>query len=85
MVPNVTIYIDPACPVCHRAREYLQRKHVPFCEHDVTRDVDAKEYLRRINVDAVPVIRVGEEHVVGFDEVRLNELIRTSATADATA
>jgi glutaredoxin len=85
MVPEITIYIDPSCPHCHQLIDYLKRKQVPYYEHDVTRDVHAQEYLRKINAAGVPVIRVGEEHVVGFDETRLNELIRASEVADVGA
>jgi glutaredoxin len=82
MLPKVTVYFGPDCAECRRVLEYLQRKRIPFVKLDGSRDREAREYLRRINTSRVPVVRVGEEHVIGFDETRLDALIRTSESVD---
>jgi len=81
MVPEVTIYVDPTCPHCQRLKEFLQRKRVPFYEHDVTRDVHAQQYLQEHGFEGVPITRVGDQHVVGYNEAKLNEILKTSEVA----
>jgi len=78
MIPDVVIYVDPTCPHCRTLKEFLQQKRVPFYEHDVTRDLHAQQYLEEHGFEGIPVARVGDEHVVGYDEQRLNDLIRSS-------
>lgn len=46
-----------------------------FTERNVTADPTAREELLRLGFRATPVIRVGEELVVGFDRGKLERLL----------
>ncbi|MBI2610998.1 glutaredoxin family protein [Candidatus Kaiserbacteria bacterium] len=73
---EVTIYTTPTCHFCHMAKEFFAEHKVPFAEHDVARDlVRRKEMIEKSGQMGVPVIFVGNELVVGFDEGRLRELL----------
>ncbi|MBI4093331.1 glutaredoxin family protein [Candidatus Kaiserbacteria bacterium] len=73
---EVTIYTTPTCHFCHMAKEFFTEHKVPFTEHDVARDLEKrKEMIEKSGQMGVPVIFVGDELVVGFDEGRLRELL----------
>lgn len=73
---NVTLYVTPTCPWCHRAAEYLSRKGVSYTKYDVASDrVKAQEMIQKSGQMAVPVIVIGQEVVVGFNQARIDELL----------
>jgi glutaredoxin len=77
MSAPITLYTRTGCPHCRLAREYLNGKGVPFQERDVSKDQAALAELRRINAPIVPVIMIEREAILGFDRVRLDDLLRT--------
>ena len=57
-------------------KEYLSQKSVAFEEKDVAADREAaKEMIEKSKQMAVPVIIIGDEVVVGFNQVKLDELL----------
>lgn len=53
----------------------LSARGVRFEHHDLSVDVDGLEFLRAHEIRAVPVVRVGDEIIIGFDEARLQQLL----------
>jgi glutaredoxin-like YruB-family protein len=75
--PTVTIYSTPTCHFCHEAKEFFTANHVNFTDHNVATDLEKrKEMISKSGQMGVPVIYVGDELVVGFDEDRLKELLK---------
>lgn len=73
---KVTIFTTPTCHFCHMAKEFFAEHKIAFTEHDVARDLQQrKEMIEKSGQMGVPVIYVGNELVVGFDEGRLKELL----------
>lgn len=61
---------------CRSAKEFLSSKGVPFEDVNVLEDGEAQEELIRLTGRmAVPVIRVDDEVVVGFDRAKLQRLL----------
>ncbi len=56
-------------------KEYLSQKGVPYVERDVLVDPKAMQELSELGYMTTPVIKIGNEVVVGFDRKRLDELI----------
>jgi glutaredoxin-like YruB-family protein len=74
--PQVTIYTTPTCHFCHAAKEFFTANNVAFAEHNVATDIEKrKEMIEKSGQMGVPVIYVGDELIVGFDESRLKELL----------
>lgn len=61
---------------CNRAKEFLSQKGVPFTEWDVSSDGKALAELERLGYRTTPVIVIDGEVVVGFDQKRLEELLK---------
>jgi glutaredoxin len=74
---DVIIYTDPSCPHCRQLKQYLQKRHVPFENRDVTRDPDAANELQAMNAPGVPVVRIGEDMIIGFNEERLKTALHS--------
>lgn len=75
-MPNVTIYSTPSCHFCHAAKEFFSENNVAYTEHDVASDQEKrKEMVDMTGQMGVPVIRIGDDVVVGFDEGKVKELL----------
>ena len=72
----VTIYSTPTCHFCHAAKEFFTANKVQFTDYNVATDLEKrKEMIEKSGQMGVPVISIGNEIVVGFDEERLKELL----------
>jgi glutaredoxin 3 len=77
---QVTIYSTPTCHFCHAAKEFFEANHVAFTDYNVASDLTKRqEMIQKSGQMGVPVIDVGGELVVGFDEDRLRELLGVAA------
>lgn len=73
---EVSIYSTPTCHFCHAAKEFFTEHGVKFSEYNVATDLEKrKEMIQKSGQMGVPVIYVGGELVVGFDEPRLRQLL----------
>jgi len=73
---KVVIYTTPTCPYCHRAKEYLSRKGIPYTDINVAQDREkAKEMIQKSGQMGVPVITIDNEVVVGFNQTLLDKLL----------
>ncbi len=76
MEKSVTIYTTPTCHFCHLAKAFFNDHNVEFVEHDVMSDIDKrKEMVERSGQMGVPVIFIGDEMIIGFDQQRIVSLL----------
>lgn len=74
--PAVTIYSTPVCHFCHAAKDFFQANNVAFVDHDVAADAAMRQEMIDLTGQmGVPVIRIGNDVVIGFDEPKLRELL----------
>ena len=73
---TVTIYSTPTCHFCHMAKDYFTENNVEFTEHDVAADVEKREEMVQLTGQmGVPVIKIDNDVVIGFDEGKVAELL----------
>lgn len=73
---NVTIYSTPTCHYCQQAKAFFQENSIAYTEHDVQEDeVKRNEMIQKSGQMGVPVIFIGEEMIIGFEEGRVRELL----------
>ncbi len=77
-MPKVIIYSTPTCGYCKIAKAFFQQHNVAFEEKDVTVDMQAREELIQTGQTGVPVIKIDEEIVIGFDKAKLSTLLGLS-------
>ena len=76
-VSPVKLYVVPGCPLCHAAREWLERHHIEYIERDVKNDFGARRAMYKLTRQPlVPVFEVGGQGFVRPTEAELNELLR---------
>jgi glutaredoxin-like YruB-family protein len=73
---KVTIYSTPTCPYCKRAKDYLTQKGIAFTDYNVAEDREkAKEMIEKSKQMGVPVIVVGDDIIIGFNQAKLDSLL----------
>lgn len=76
MAKEVTIYSTPVCHYCQMAKEYFSEHNVQYTDHDVAADADKRqEMIEMTGQMGVPVIRIGDDVVIGFDQSKVEELL----------
>ncbi len=72
----VVIYSTPTCHFCHMAKEFFTANNVPFTDYDVANDETKRaEMLEKSNQMGVPVIFIGDDMVIGFNEPKIRQLL----------
>lgn len=80
-VKKATIYAMSTCPWCKKARKFFTEKNVPveYIEYDKadeeTRKSIEEECSSYMEELAFPVVKVGEDVVVGYDTKKYSSLI----------
>lgn len=76
MDKTVSIYSTPVCHFCHLAKDFFAANNIAFTEYDVASDMEKRsEMVDMTGQMGVPVIRIGDDVVVGFDEAKVKELL----------
>lgn len=66
---TVTIYSTPTCVYCRMAKDYFKKNNVAYSEFNVAEDDEKREEMvQKSGQLGVPVIDIGGEIFVGFDQ-----------------
>jgi glutaredoxin-like YruB-family protein len=76
MENTVTIYSTPACHFCHAAKAFFDEHKIAYEDFNVADD-EAKrtEMIEMTGQMGVPVIKIADDVIVGFDEAKIKELL----------
>lgn len=70
------MYSTSVCHFCNLAKEYFRANNIEYTEYNVGTDIEKrKEMIELTGQLGVPVIRVGDEVVVGFREDVLSGML----------
>lgn len=73
---KVIIYSTPTWPWCTKVKDYLDSKNVTYEDYDVSKNRDkAMEMVNKSGQQGVPVLDIGGDIVVGFDQTSINDLL----------
>ncbi len=76
MTKKVIVYTTGTCPWCQRAKEFLKGKKVKFEEVRVDQDRKrAEEMIEKSGQTGVPVIEIGDNIIIGFDQEAIEEAL----------
>lgn len=80
MDKTVTIYSTPTCHFCHMTKDFLKEKGIAYTDYDVAHDLAKRqEMIQKSGQMGVPVIFVGDEMIIGFDQERLASTLGVTA------
>lgn len=69
---EVTIYSTPSCVYCNMAKNFFKANNIAYTEYNVASDLERrKEMIDKTGQMGVPVIDIGGNIVVGFDETQI--------------
>lgn len=73
---TVKIYSTPTCVWCKAAKDFFGEKGIVYEDLNVASDATARKFMfKRTGQMGVPVIEIGNEVVIGFDEEKISELL----------
>ena len=73
---EITIYSTPTCVYCNMAKTFFKNNGVEYKDYNVASDLDKrKEMIDKTGQMGVPVIDIGGQVVVGFDEPKIRETL----------
>jgi len=76
MDKKVTIYSTPTCHYCNMAKDFFKANNVQYTEYNVAEDAEKRnEMVDKSGQMGVPVIYIGDELIIGFNEGKLKELL----------
>ena len=76
---EITIYSTPVCHYCNLAKDFFKANNIAYTEYNVAADpVKRSEMVELTGQLGVPVIRVGDDITVGFQESHMRQLLGMS-------
>ncbi len=73
---HVEIFSTESCHFCHLAKEWLTEKKIAFTDHNVAQDLEKrKEMVEMTGQLGVPVIKIGNDVMIGFNPDKMAELL----------
>lgn len=72
---NVVVYTSDSCTYCTLTKNYLRSKGIHFEIRNIKEPIYRRE-LMRMRLRGVPVIKVDDEVIVGFDRYAIDEALR---------
>jgi glutaredoxin-like YruB-family protein len=76
MNKTVTIYSTPSCHFCHMAKDFFAANNIAFTDYNVGADAEKRaEMVEMTGQLGVPVIRIEDDVIVGFDQGKVKELL----------
>lgn len=73
----IKIYSTPSCIYCKLAKEFFDKHNIKYEDINVAEDKKAREEIvKKTQQMGVPVIEIGDQYIVGFDQRRIEEILR---------
>lgn len=79
---QVILFGNSTCHYCQSARDYLRARGIAFSDRNIDESQEAASQFKELNGNAVPLIIVGSEKIVGFHEQELTAMITRINTND---
>jgi len=74
---QITIYGAEWCPPCHMAKDYLKSQKIDYHYVNVDEDREAGQAVAmKTGWNAIPIIKIGDEYMLGFERVKLDQALR---------
>lgn len=76
---DITVYSTSWCGFCHQLKGWLTEKGLEFEDIDIEADENAaKEVIEATKQMGVPVTKIKDSYVVGFDRHKIEELLKSN-------
>ena len=76
-MPEIKVYSTPTCTYCQLAKQFFNENNVNYEEIDVSADnAKLQEMVELSGQMGVPVIKIDEQVIVGFEESKIREMLK---------
>jgi glutaredoxin-like YruB-family protein len=76
---QVQIYSTPTCHFCHMAKEWMTENKISYVDYNVAEDMGRRKEMVEITGQlGVPVIMIGENIMVGFNQEEMAKLLNVA-------
>ncbi|MBP6948998.1 MAG: glutaredoxin family protein [Candidatus Pacebacteria bacterium] len=76
---KVEIFSTETCHFCHMAKDWLTVKGIPYVDYNVGSDVEKrKEMMEMTGQLGVPVIKIGDEVMIGFNPDQMAKILEVA-------
>lgn len=73
---QVEIYSTESCHFCHMAKEWMTKNNIPYVDYNVGTDIERKkEMIEMTGQMGVPVIKIGDDVMIGFSQDHMAQLL----------
>jgi glutaredoxin-like YruB-family protein len=73
---KIIMYSTPTCHYCNLAKDFFDEHNVEYDVHNVSIDLEKrKEMMDKSGQMGVPVIYIGDDMILGFDEEKIRDLL----------
>lgn len=73
---KIEIFSTPTCHFCSLAKDWFKEKGLTYTEYNVAADIDKrKEMVEMTGQLGVPVIRIGEDVLIGYNPSKMSEIL----------
>ena len=70
---NVEIYTSDSCQYCHMAMEFFDENNIPYKEHNISKDKEARMEIIKKGYRSVPLIIIDNKEILGFNKEEILE------------
>ncbi len=74
---NIVMYSTPTCVHCQKAKRFFEKKGIEYTDYNVSEDIEKRQEMAEKTDGklSVPVIEIGEDVLIGFNENKISELL----------
>lgn len=73
---EVIIYSTPTCHFCQMAKAFFTNNNITYTDLNVAEDAEKRQEMIEVTGQmGVPVIKIGDEYLVGFNEGKIREML----------
>ena len=73
---KVKVFSTTTCPYCTMVKSYLDENKIKYTDANVGEDAEAaQEMINKSNEMGVPQLWIGEDVIIGYDVMKINELL----------
>jgi len=88
MTTRILFFTQPGCFSCELMKLFLDAKDIVFEECDISKDLEARRQMtEQYSSHETPTLVIlsssGREIVVGFDPIRLDQLLNPAPSSDS--
>lgn len=76
---KVEVFSSDTCKRCVDLKKYLKQNNIEYVEYNISKDQEARKNLIQLGYMSVPVMIIEGEHVLGFDTVRIQQLLNKNS------